>query len=73
MGLEVHPELGTIAEIKPQPERRIGGNAAPIIDDLGNPVGRDADRLRERVLRQTIARQKLLLQHFPRRDRCELV
>jgi hypothetical protein len=33
-----------------QPQRRVGGDAPPVVDDLGNTVGRDADRLRETAL-----------------------
>src|SRR5207248_8890079 len=36
--LQVHPELRGVAEIQTQPQRRIGRNTPPVVDDLGDPV-----------------------------------
>ena len=46
MDLEIHPEFRTIPEVQAQPERGVGGDAAPVIDDLGDTIRRDAERLR---------------------------
>src|SRR5713101_4208548 len=51
MGLEIHPELGAVAEVQAQPERGVCRDAPPIVDDLGDTVRRDADCLRELILR----------------------
>ena len=64
MGLQVQPELRAVAEIEAEPQRRVGGDALPVVDDLGAPVGRDADRLGEPVLRQPVFPQELLAQHL---------
>lgn len=68
MGLQIHPKLRTIAEVQAQPKRGIGRDAPPIVDDLGDPVWRDLDRLRELTLRQTIRPQEFFFQHFARGD-----
>src|SRR5437667_535511 len=62
--LEVHPEFCAVAEIQTQAQRGVGRNAPSVIDDLGNPVWRDAHRPGELTLRQIILRQELVLQHF---------
>jgi hypothetical protein len=51
MGLKIHPEFWTVAKVQAQPKRRISCNAAPIVDNLGDPVWRDADGFREPALR----------------------
>jgi hypothetical protein len=38
MGLKIHPEFRTIAKVQAQPKCRISRNAAPIVDNLGDPV-----------------------------------
>lgn len=73
MCLQIHPEFGAIAEIKGQPQCRIGGDPAAIVDDLGNPVRRDPDRLGKLALREAIFGQELHLQHFTRGNRREFV
>jgi hypothetical protein len=45
VGLQVHPELRAVAEVQAEPQRRVRRDAPPIIDDLGDPVRRNADRL----------------------------
>jgi hypothetical protein len=47
MGLEIHPELRAVAKIQAQPKRRVSRDPAPIVDDLGNPIRRNADGLRK--------------------------
>ena len=72
-GLEVHPEFRLAYEIQAQPQRRAGGDARSVVDDLGNTVGRDADRLRETALREAVLRQKLVPQHLTGSDRGKFV
>src|SRR3954454_1138083 len=67
VGLEVHPEFRAVTEIEAEPKRSVGSNAPPIVDDLGYPIGRNADRLRKLILREPVLREKLLLQHIARR------
>jgi hypothetical protein len=64
MALQVHPELCAVAEIQTQAECGVSRYAAPIVDDFGDAIGRDPDRLRDLVLRQVIRGQELLFQHF---------
>jgi hypothetical protein len=49
--LQVQPELRAVAEVQAETQRRVGGDPSSVVDDLGDPVGRDADRPRELVLR----------------------
>jgi hypothetical protein len=46
-GLQIEPKLRAVAEIRAEPERGVGRDAAPIVDNLGNPVRRNPDRFRE--------------------------
>jgi hypothetical protein len=71
--LKIHPELRTIAEIEPQPKRRVGGNTPPIVDDVGNAVRRNPNGLGKLVLRQAIFCQEFFLEHLTRRDRGEFL
>src|SRR5579863_6096488 len=73
MGLQIQPKLRAVAKVQAQPKRGIGGDASPIVDDLGNPVRRNPDRFRELVLRETILYKKFVLQHFAGRDRCKFI
>jgi len=36
--LEVHPEFRAVPKIQRKPQRRVSGDAAAIVDDLGNAV-----------------------------------
>src|SRR5437773_8834044 len=47
--LKIYPKLRTIAKVHAQPECGVGGDAPPIIDDLGDAVRGDADRLRKLI------------------------
>jgi hypothetical protein len=73
VGLQVQPELRAVAEIQAETERGVGADPPPLVDNLGDAVRRDADRLGELVLRQPVFLQELLAQHLTRRDRRELV
>src|ERR1051326_1217692 len=73
MALEIQPELGTIAKVQAQPKRCVRCNTPPIVNDLGNPVRRNPNSLREAALRQPIGREEFLLQHFARRDRRKFI
>jgi hypothetical protein len=44
VGLKVHPELRTVAEVQAQPQRGISGDAPPVVYDLGDTVWWDANR-----------------------------
>src|SRR5260370_807133 len=72
MRLQIDPEFWAVAEVKPKPECRIGRDSASVVDDLGNPVRRNADRLRQLVLRQIILGEKFLSQDLARADRRKL-
>jgi len=73
MGLQIHPELRAIAKVQAEPQRRVRRNAPPIVDDLGDPVRRNADRFGKPVLRQAVGGEEFFLQHFAGRDRREFV
>src|ERR1700722_11480810 len=73
VGLQAHPELRAVAEVQAQPQRGVGGDAASVVDDLGDTIGRDADVFCELVLRQAMLGQELLLQHLAGSDRSKLV
>ena len=66
VSLQVHPELGTIAEVQAQAERGVCSNASTIGNDVGDPVWRNPECLRELILRKAVFRQKFLLYHFAR-------
>ena len=72
MGLEVHPELWAITKIKAESERSVCRNASTIVDDLGNTVWRDANRLCQLILRQRIFCQEFFFQDLARRHRGKL-
>src|SRR4051812_42054699 len=55
VSLKIQPELRTVAEVEAEPKRSVRRNAPPIVDDLGDAVRRNSDRLRESALRQTIS------------------
>jgi hypothetical protein len=65
--LEIHPELGCGAEEEAEPERGVGTDAAAIVDDLRNAVGRDPERSRQLRLGQRITGQELFAEDFSRR------
>ncbi len=71
VGLEIHREFRAVPEIQPQPHRRVGRNPASVVNDLGDPVRRDTDRLGKPVLRQALFGQELLLRHLAERDRSD--
>jgi len=73
MALQVEPELRAVAEVEAEPERRVGGDAAAAVDDLGDAVWRNADRTREPVLGQAVLGEELLLQHLAGGNGRELV
>jgi hypothetical protein len=50
MGLKIQLKLRAVAKIQAEPKRRISRNAPPIVDDLGNPVRRNADGLSKLIL-----------------------
>src|SRR6516165_1988543 len=70
MSLQVHPELGTIAEVQAQAERGVCSNASTIGNDVGDPVWRNPKCLRELILRKAVFSQKFLLYHFARSHWC---
>ena len=47
--LEVHPEFRTGGEIAAEPKRGVGADAAFGVEDLADPVGRNAELERELV------------------------
>jgi hypothetical protein len=49
VGLQVHPELRTIAEVEAQAERGVSGAASTIGNDVGDPVCRNPKCLRELI------------------------
>jgi hypothetical protein len=49
--LQVLPELRRPAEEEPEAQRRVGSDAAAVVDHLGDPVWRDVQRPRQRSLR----------------------
>jgi hypothetical protein len=53
--------LRTIAEIQTQAQRSVGRDTPTIIDDLGDSVWEDSDRLRKWILRQATLGQEFLL------------
>jgi hypothetical protein len=65
VGLQIHPELGTIAEVQTQAERGVCSDASTIGNDVGDPVWRNPKGLRELILRQAVFRQKFLLYYLP--------
>jgi hypothetical protein len=58
---QVEPELRTVAEIAPEPDRCIGGDRTPRVEDTGDAAGGHADVERQPVGRE-LARRKLSLQ-----------
>lgn len=72
VGLEIEPVLGGVAEVERQAQSSIGRNSPAVVDDIGDPVRRDADRAGELVLRQLVLGEELLLQDLARGDRGEL-
>ena len=56
--LQIHAELRAVTKVKTQADRRIGRNAAPIMHNLSDSVGRDADGLRELILRKPVLCQE---------------
>src|SRR5215471_6081437 len=50
VALQVHPKLRAVAEIQTQAKRGIGSDTPPIVDDLGDTIGRNADGLGKLVL-----------------------
>ncbi len=79
--LEVEPEIGGRAEENGEAERRVAGDAAPArsaigigrLQDRGDPVGRDADRVGQCVGAEARRRQEFLFQYFSRRNRAHAV
>jgi hypothetical protein len=67
--LEVQPEFRAVAKIQAEAQRCISGGPPTVMNDLGNPVRLNTDRLRELILRQAASPQKFLLQHLAGRDR----
>ena len=50
MALKIEPELRTAAGIQAQPKRRVGRDTPPVVDDPGDPVRRNSNRLRDLAL-----------------------
>jgi hypothetical protein len=67
VGLKVHPEFRTVAEIQAQAQRSVGRDTPTIIHDLGDTGWRNSDRLRKLA----IPGHEFLLEHFAGSDRCE--
>ena len=57
VSLKVKPELGSVTEKESQAQRCVGGDQSAIVDDLGDSIRRDPDRLRELILRQLVLRR----------------
>jgi hypothetical protein len=72
-GLEIHPELWTVAKIQAQPKRGVSRYTSPIVHNFGDPVRRNADRFRKLVLRETVLGQEFFLEHFARRNRRKFI
>jgi hypothetical protein len=66
--LEVQPELGCGAERRGEAQRGVGRDRTLLGHDPADPVGRDADGLREAVGAQVEREKELLTEHFPRMD-----
>ena len=49
LALQVEPELRPVAEIAAKPERRIGADRPPLVQDVGDAAGRDAEIEREPI------------------------
>jgi hypothetical protein len=49
LALQIQPKLRAIAEIAAEPHRRVGGNRAPLVEDVGDAPGRHAEVEREPV------------------------
>jgi hypothetical protein len=64
MGLKIHPKLRAIAKVQAEPKRRVGRNAPPIVDDLGDAIRRNADGLSELVFARDHTRQGILPSTF---------
>lgn len=62
--LEVHPELGGVAEVAAESDRGIGGDAAFAVDDLVDASRRDADGDGHPVLGDSQGIEELVLEHL---------
>ena len=71
--LKIQPEFRAVAEIQAETQRRISGDPATVVDDRGDPVRRNTDRLRELIPRQAVFGQKLFLQQLAGRDRRKFI
>ena len=60
--LQVHPELRAVAEEQAEAQGGIRRDAAPVVHNLRNAAGRDADGLGRLILRQAVPGQEFLLQ-----------
>src|SRR5690606_15655064 len=60
--LEVQPELVARAEVSRQAESRIRGDRSRTVNDLVDPPSRDADLLRQPILRELERLEELLLE-----------
>src|SRR6185312_13747933 len=63
-GLQVEPKARIGAEIASQPNSSISGDVACAAHDLGEPVGRNIQFLRERARRKAEGNEIFLPQHF---------
>jgi hypothetical protein len=64
--LQVDPEQRIGVEVLAEADRRICGDAAALAHDLGQPVGRHADRFRKGPCAHAERVQVFLAQHLPR-------
>src|ERR1043166_941362 len=60
LALQVEPELRAVAEVAPEPDRRIGGDRAPCIENVGDAAGRNADVERQPVGAEPACRELAL-------------
>ena len=73
VALQIHPEFRAVTEIQAQSECSIGRNAPTIVDNLGNSVWRNADSLRQFILRKPVFYKEFFFEHFTGGDRCERI
>ena len=62
LALQVEPELRAVAEVAAEAHRRVGGDAAPPVQDVGDPARGHAEIEREPVGAQAPALELALQQ-----------
>jgi hypothetical protein len=60
----VQPKLGRIAEVPTEPQRGVGCDATPTLDDVCKTAMGNAQRLGEGVLREALISEKIFLDHL---------